>query len=197
MYTIHRATGEVGWWGLFGQVIAVCCSVLQCVAVRCSVLQCVAVCERATGEVGRRGPFGQDVAVCCSVLQCVAVCCSVLQCSAVCCSVLQCVAVCERATGEARRRGPFGQDVACAFRALGCPCYRNSKSLDTPLEHILKNQNATSTTMQNDYRALFPESLRFSSLALPLLPKFGVIWYTTGTHSQTSAHYQHYYLTWR
>ena len=41
---------------LFLQLIAVCCSVLQCVAVCCSV-----------------------VAVCCSVLQCVAVCCSVFR----------------------------------------------------------------------------------------------------------------------
>ena len=41
------------------QVVAVCCSVLQCVAVCCSVLQ--------------------RVAACCSVLQYVAVCCSVLQ----------------------------------------------------------------------------------------------------------------------
>jgi len=191
------------------QCVAVCCSALQCVAVCCSVLQCVAVrcsvwaCYRwssSTRPIWTR---------CCSVLQCVAVRCSalqcvsvlpvklvdeahldkMLQCVAVCCSALQCVAVCERATGEARRRGPFGQDVACAFRAWGCPCCRNSKSFDTPLGHIRKNQLATSTTMHNDYRALFPESLRFSSLGLPLLPRFEVIWYTTGTHSQRSAHY--------
>ena len=133
MYTIHRATGEVGWWGLFGQVIAVCCSVLQCVAVRCSVLQCVAVCERATGEVGRRGPFGQDVAVCCSVLQCVAVCCSVWA------------------------------------------CYRWSSST----------------------RPIWTRCcMRFSSFGLPLLPKFEVTWYTTGTHSQKSECYEYYYAKW-
>jgi len=82
-----------------GQLVAVCCSVLQCVAVFrvavcrsvsqcvavcCSVLQCVAVCCSVL----------QCVTVCCSVLQCVAVCCSALQCVAVCCSVLQCAAVC-------------------------------------------------------------------------------------------------------
>jgi len=41
-------------------VVAVCCSVLQCVAVCCSVLQSVAECCRVL----------QSVAVCCSVLQC-------------------------------------------------------------------------------------------------------------------------------
>ena len=51
----------------FVQVVAVCCSVLQC-AVCCSVLQCVAVCS----SVLQRG------AVCCSVVQCGAVCYSVL-----------------------------------------------------------------------------------------------------------------------
>jgi len=63
-------------------VLAVCCSVLQCVAVRCSALQCSAVVM-----------FLRSVlAVCRSVLQCVAVCFSELQCVAVCCSVSQCVA---------------------------------------------------------------------------------------------------------
>jgi len=51
---------------VWSQVVAVCCSVLQCVAVCCSVLQCVAVR--------------------CSVLQCVAVCCSVLR-SVDCCAL--------------------------------------------------------------------------------------------------------------
>jgi len=53
------------------QIVAACCSVMQCFAV-CEAV-CDAVCE----------------AVCCNELQCVAVCCSVLQCVAVCCSVLQ------------------------------------------------------------------------------------------------------------
>ena len=105
------------------QLIAGCCSVLQCVAVCCSVLQCVAV----------RCSMLQRVALSCSVLQCLAqtharthtatsclieelnkrdcVTCkscsflargschkragkSVLQSVVVCCSVLQCVAVC-------------------------------------------------------------------------------------------------------
>ena len=81
------------------EVVAVCCSVLQCFAVRCSVSllrvslrircflfylwRCVAVCcsvlQRVSSKVESPHevlPF-LSVAVCCSVLQCVAVCCSV------------------------------------------------------------------------------------------------------------------------
>jgi len=56
-------------------------SLLQLVAVCCSVLQCAAVCSRGCAPVRQElgCQLSDSVAACCSVLQCVAVCCSVLQ----------------------------------------------------------------------------------------------------------------------
>jgi len=54
------------------EIVAVCCSVLQCVAVCCSVLQCVAVC--CSGLNFKQTDVAEDVEDdgrhrgCCSVL---------------------------------------------------------------------------------------------------------------------------------
>ena len=100
---------------LFGRVLQVRCSAVQCVAVCGSVLQCVSVCcsvlqghpfQNSSGGCTMTAPqsnlrygafvflFELLVPCSCSELQCVAVCRSVSQCVTVCRIVLQCVAVC-------------------------------------------------------------------------------------------------------
>jgi len=87
---LHNLCVSVG----AGDVVAVCCSVLQCVAVCCGVLRGVAVEARPRDNADVVLPrheedAGEVVAVCSSVLQYVDVCRSVLQCVAVCCCVLE------------------------------------------------------------------------------------------------------------
>jgi len=110
---------------LQANVVAVCCSVLQCVADRCRcmrvLLQCVAgdCCCRVL----------QGVAGCCRVLQGVAVCCSVLKCVAVCWSVLQ---------GEAKAR--MDLDAIHTVRSWLC----------LALQHTATHCNTYCNTLQHN-----------------------------------------------
>jgi len=103
-------------------VVAVCCSLLQCFTVCCDVLQRVIDWHLIQHlGLGWWQLLQLLAGVCCSELQCVAVCCIVAQCGAVWCSVLQCVAICYRLTsGTSPRAGPMA--IAATARRCVLQC---------------------------------------------------------------------------